>query len=74
MDFNFAYNKPNSFFKDKKAKIDRELSNGLDQTIAKDSIVTIERKSEQLKTFFNIVSDEGVTIYNVCCESLELIK
>lgn len=74
MDFNFAYNKPNSFFKDKKANVNQDLFNGNEETIKKDSIVTIYGKSRGLKVFFDIVSETGIQINNVSYEALVIIK
>ena len=74
MDFNFAYNKPNSFFKEKKASVTCDLFNRSGQTIKKDSIVTIYGKSRDLKVFFDIVSESGIKIDNVSHEALNIIK
>ena len=74
MNFNFAYNKPNSFFKEKKARVTNDIFNYNEQIIKKNSIVTIYSKSTELKVFFNIVSECGIRIDNVSYENLEIIK
>lgn len=74
MDFNFAYNKPNSFFKEKKARVNQDLFNRNEEIIEKDSIVTIYGKSRGFKAFFDIYSDTGIQIDNVSYEALEMIK
>lgn len=74
MEFNFAYNKPNSFFKEKKAILKSELTNGLNERLSKDSIVIINKKSNGLKVYFDIYSENGIVMNNVSYEALELIK
>lgn len=74
MEFNFAYNKPNSFFKEKKAILKSELANGLNERLSKDSIVIINKKSNGLKVYFDIYSENGIVMNNVSYEALELIK
>ena len=74
MKLNFAFNKPNSFFKDKKAKVTKDLMNGLDESISSGSEVTIISKAPGFKIFFNIQTDSGVYIDRVSYEDLEIIK
>lgn len=74
MKFETAYNKPNSFFKGKKAKVIQEVRNGLDEVIETGVEVTINKKSDGFKIFFDIVSDSGVYMYRVPYDALELIK
>lgn len=72
MEFNTAYNKPNSFFREKKAVVLNDLSNGNNEVITKGSTVTIDGKSRGMKVFFNIVSDNGIHIDNISYENLKL--
>ncbi|MFY0481433.1 hypothetical protein ACI6PS_02410 [Flavobacterium sp. PLA-1-15] len=74
MEFNFAYNKPNSFFKEKKAITLRELVNGADEKICSGSEVTIICKSRELKVYFDVVSKDRIHVYRVSHEDLELVK
>lgn len=74
MEFNFAYNKPNSFFKDKKARVINPIYNLNNEKIDSDSIVTISKKSNGLKVFFDIHLDSKIYMYNVSFEDLELTK
>jgi hypothetical protein len=72
MEFNTAYNKPNSFFKEKKAVVTNDLLNINNDLITKGSTVTITGKSRGMKAFFDVVSENGIHIDNVSFENLKL--
>lgn len=75
MKFETAYNKPNSFFKDKKAVLLQDLSNGLGEVLKTGTEVTILKRSTGLKIYFDIVADSSRIFINRCIyESLELKK
>jgi hypothetical protein len=73
MKFETAYNKRASFFKNKKATTNTELSNFNKEVIPKNSVVEIIDKSRGLKVFFDIQYNQ-IKINNVSYENLELIK
>jgi hypothetical protein len=72
MEFNLAYNKPNSFFRDKKAIVLNDLSNRNDQVIYKGSVVTIYGKSRGMKVFFDVISESGIHIDNISYDNINL--
>lgn len=74
MKFDFAYNKPNSFFRNKKATANQDLVNGNDEKIVKGTVVTINSKSRGLKVYFDIFTEDGTQINNVSYDSLDIIK
>ncbi|OJX55526.1 MAG: hypothetical protein BGO88_04750 [Flavobacterium sp. 38-13] len=75
MKFNIAYNKPNSFFKDKKAVLLQDLSNGLGEVLKTGTEVTILKRSTGLKIYFDIVEDSSrIFMYRCVYECLELKK
>lgn len=77
MKFNFAYNKPNSFFRDKKATVNKDLvlnGNGLDDKIEKDTVITIYGKSTGSKVSFDIFTEDGIEMNRISHEYLEIIK
>ena len=72
MEFNLAYNKPNSFFREKKAVVLNDLSNRNNEVITKGSTVTIDGKSRGMKVFFDVVSECGIHIDNISYDNLNL--
>lgn len=73
MKFETAYNKPNSFFKDKKAVLLQDLSNGLGEVLKTGTEVTILKRSTGLKIYFDIVEDSSRIFMSRCIyECLEL--
>jgi hypothetical protein len=75
MKFETAYNKPNSFFKDKKAVLLQDLSNGLGEELKAGAEVTILKRSTGLKIYFDILEDSSRIFMSRCIyECLELKK
>lgn len=72
MEFNTAFNKPNSFFSEKKAVASSDITNRRNDIILKGSEVTITGRSRGFKVFFDIVSESGTHIDNVSYENLNL--
>lgn len=75
MKFETAYNKPNSFFKGKKAILNHDIENRLGEVLKSGTEVIITKRSEGLKVYFDIVSsDSKIYMYRCVYESLEIIK
>lgn len=72
MEFNLAYNKPNSFFIEKKAVVTSDLSNRNNDLITKGTTVTIKGKSRGMKVFFDVLSESGLHIDNVSYDNLNI--